>query len=465
MRPLPRRLTLVAALAPVVALGLPANSYGVPMRTGAVNHLPGDGLRTAPVTATASAVRLNNFRLIGHNNLGDFRDYADVWGHGDAAYVGTRCGERGNGGAGVKVLDISDPTRPRIVSTLPNPRYSRAEDVVVHHVETRFFKGELALVGIQQCFQALDEGHAAQYTGLQFFDVTHPARPVLLGAWKLPHTSRADEFPAIGCHEIDLVQRPGGRVLAGCARNLIDQAFNNSAGVHFVDASNPRNPQQVSQFSLPADPFSTGVGCFKATFDHSVRFVNGGRTAYLSYWDAGTVRLDLAEPARPRVVAKVKITPPDEDGDNHSMTLANGGKWLVINPEDFSPFDRPCKKFDGYGEAYVYDNTNPARPRYLGSFATPSTHSTRTDGAFTVHNTEVVQGRQFFSSWYSDGIVWWTMRDNGASYMKGQFVPPANQYGSPLVWGVYPDSRHDVILASDFTSGLWIVKPVGLGNF
>jgi hypothetical protein len=27
------------------------------------------------------------------------------------------------------------------------------------------------------------------------------------------------------------------------------------------------------------------------------------------------------------------------------------------------------------------------------------------------------------------------------------------------------DSRHDLILGSDINSGLWIVKPQGLGNF
>ncbi len=458
MRSVRRRLAVAAALAPVVALVLP----GLAPTAGAHGR-SGDDLRALRPPAAASAIKLDRFQLVGHNGLGDLHDYGDVWGHGDYAYVGTRCGDHGRGGAGVKVVSIADPSSPRVVSSLRNPTYSRAEDVVVHHVATGAFTGDLAAVGIQQCFDALDRGNRASYTGIEFFDVTRPVRPVFLAAWKLPRGPERN--PVIGCHEIDLVQQAGGRVLAGCARNFVDQAFGNSPGVHFVDVTDPRKPRQVSTFSLPVDPL-TGVGCFKAKFDHSVRFTGQGRTAYLSYWDAGTVRLDLDDPARPRRVATVKIAPPDEDGDNHSMTLANGGKWLVINPEDFSPSDGPsCARFDGYGEAHVYDNTHPARPRFLGSFATPNTHSTRTDGAFTVHNTEVVRDRQFFSSWYSDGVVWWTMADSGASYLRGQFVPPSTRFAPPLVWGVYPDARHDVILASDITSGLWIVRPVGLGRF
>jgi hypothetical protein len=147
------------------------------------------------------------------------------------------------------------------------------------------------------------------------------------------------------------------------------------------------------------------------------------------------------------------------------MTLANGGRWLVINPEDFSPSD--CGPgFDGYGEAYVYDNADTAKPTFLGTFSTPDSRSTRTDGEFTVHNTEVVLGKQFFSSWYSDGIVWWTMSDSGSSHQLGQFVPPASaRFGVPMVWGVYLDSAHDLVLASDMGNGLWIVRPKGLKNF
>ena len=165
------------------------------------------------------------------------------------------------------------------------------------------------------------------------------------------------------------------------------------------------------------------------------------------------------------IVSDTVIAPPDEDGDNHSMTPANGGSWLVINPEDFSPGD--CgSDFDGWGEAYVYDASDPTNPTFLGTFSTLNSRSDRTDGEYTVHNTEVALGRQFFSSWYSDGIVWWTMDDNGSSHQLGQFVPPASEtFGIPLVWGVYVDHVHNLILASDFGSGLWLVRPKGLKKF
>ena len=103
---------------------------------------------------------------------------------------------------------------------------------------------------------------------------------------------------------------------------------------------------------------------------------------------------------------------------------------------------------------------------FLGTFSTGDSRSTRTDGEFTDHNTEAAAHDQFFSSWYSDGIVWWTMTEHGVSTQRGQFVPPPNSDGSSSeVWGVYVDKVHNVILASDITNGLWIVKPNRLGTF
>jgi len=165
------------------------------------------------------------------------------------------------------------------------------------------------------------------------------------------------------------------------------------------------------------------------------------------------------------VVSQTKITPPDEDGDNHSMTLARGGRWPVINPEDFSPSDCPSEPgLDGWGEAYVCDNSDPAHPApgVPGTFSTPDCRSTRSDGSFTVHNTEVTGGASSSRRDTPTAWVWWTMNEQGVSHQLGQFVPPGSP---PLVWGVAIDSAHDLILASDITSGLWIVRPKGLANF
>jgi len=413
-------------------------------------------LLVAPASSWSQSSRpvLERFDLVGHIGFAGGVESADVWAHGSYAYVGSSCGGERRGGAGVRVVDISRPPRPRLVSRLANDVFTRAEDVVVRRVRTASFDGDLAVVGIQAC---LGSGHEREVrTGLRFFDVTRPAHPALLGSWLLPPGT-------FGCHEVDLIQRRDGQVLAGCARQMSDQRDAGTGaqvpgGVQLVDATDPARPETRAAWELPLNP-SGGVGCLPVQFAHSIRFVNGGLGAYVSYWDAGTVHLDLTNPAAPAVLGVTKLAPPDEDGDNHSLTLANRGRWLVINQEDFSPTACPDRQLGGWGNVWVYDTAGSL----VGQFSTRNSRSTRTDGNHTVHNTEVALERQFFSSWYSDGIVWWTMTDRGATRQLGHFVPPATGlFGVPLVWGVYVDHVHHLILASDMGTGLWLVRPRGL---
>src|SRR5262249_48378242 len=153
----------------------------------------------------------HGFQLVGYADL-KAGEYGDVAVQGSDAYLGTRCGPTGRGGQGVRVASIADASHPRLVSTLPAPPYSRAEDVAVGAVSTRFFKADLAAIGLQTCPAS---GHAAP-RGIRLFDVRNPAQPQLVSEWLLP-------AGAAGCHEVDLVQRADGRALVACARNLADQ--------------------------------------------------------------------------------------------------------------------------------------------------------------------------------------------------------------------------------------------------
>lgn len=406
-----------------------------------------------------------NFTVVGHTALGGGGFNADVWAHRGYAYVGVWSGPTCPA-TGVKVADVRRANNPRLVARLQNPAGTSAEDVVVRRVDSARFSGDLAVVGIQSCDQ--DE-HPNVFRGLQFFDVSDPRRPRELGRWWAGRQNH-------GCHEVDLVARADGRVLAGCA-NIFAEQTSGDDEVIVVDASNPRDPRAVGRFAIGADlgidPATTpqNVGCGKASFAHSVRFTNRGRSLYASYWDYGTIRFDVSARGTLQFVNRTDIAPPDEDADNHSMTLAKGGRVQVINPEDFSPVAcAPADAFDGWGEVHLATNDR-GRTQHLATFSTPNSRSSRTDGFYSVHNTEVVNGDQAFSSWYSDGVVWWSLANARQPRMRGQFVPPPTEDPQrvfppvPLVWGVYPDRASDLILASDINSGLWILRPAGLGRF
>ncbi len=100
------------------------------------------------------------------------------------------------------------------------------------------------------------------------------------------------------------------------------------------------------------DTLEIGFGCYSLSFAHSARFAQQGRRLYVSYWDAGTIELDISNPANPVFVNRTQLL-LDEDRDNHSMTEV-GGRWLIINPEDTSP--NVCGPISGgWGGASVFD--------------------------------------------------------------------------------------------------------------
>jgi hypothetical protein len=282
---------------------------------------------------------VQNFELVGHLELGGRASDADVFyfdhgaGVGQFAYVGTWvdiCTRRG-----VKIVDVSDPAHPKLVAVprlnLPHVSY---EDPVVVRVGTRV----VLAVGVQACGRG-------RRGGLGLFDVTNPAQPTVLKFFRTVGQ---------GVHELDVTTLVNGRVAA-----LLAVPFGEDTGgkdFNIVDISDPLNPQLVAGWGVRKDsalripnvtdpPSPTpevttccqGLGvAFADFFFHSARAADAGRTAYISYWDLGVLKLDLSDPAHPRPVGRT-VLPFDAEGETHSLTLYQSGgvRYILQNDEDF----------------------------------------------------------------------------------------------------------------------------------
>jgi hypothetical protein len=289
-------------------------------------------------SGSVSQLVAENFEVLGHVNLGGGAPNGDVffYDHGGTvgkfAYVGTW--SQPCSGTGVKVIDVNDPTNPKLVAYAGHGGGVSTEDVVVRRIGGRDILG----TGVQSC----KAGHVG---GLELVDVTDPRNPVTLSF--LP-------VPSGGVHELDMVVRPDGRALALLAVPFVEfdnVYFGADQGGDFriVDISDPGNPVEVSSWGIIADsslpivagndeissPFQ-GIGYFAAYFDHSVRAADDGRTAYVSYWDGGVLKFDISDPANPALLARTTY-PFDADGDGHSMAVyeAGGQRYILQNDEDF----------------------------------------------------------------------------------------------------------------------------------
>jgi hypothetical protein len=280
---------------------------------------------------SASGTVTDNFEVLGHDDLGDRDSNGDVWVHGNFAYVGTWA--EPCTGRGVKIIDVSDLHRPRMIGTLASRMGTSAEDVVVRRVASAGFSGDLLAVGIQRC--SPDRRFDRQQFGVELWNVTDPYHPRRLSS--LGVTNGAG-----GVHELDLFQR-GGKVYALLATPF-SEWFDPEPGGDFriVDVTDPRHPRQVGQWGagahgLAAGPFA-GQGSFGAAFAHSARLSTDGKRAYVSYWDLGVLTLDISDVTNPTLVSRTRYA-PDADGDAHSVTDYRGerGLFLLQNDEDFDP--------------------------------------------------------------------------------------------------------------------------------
>lgn len=294
--------------------------------------------RAAGDVDTPSPQILNNFEVVGHVALGGRASDADVFvfDHGSDvgqfAYVGTWADVCS--GRGVKIVDVSDPAAPERVAVADvGLRDVSYEDPAVIAVGAR----TVLAVGIQICGP---DGRG----GLGLIDVTDPADPAPLSFL---------ETASGGVHELDITTLTDGRPAA-----LIAVPFGELSGekdFQIVDISRPRRPEVVSGWGviedshLPVPSVSDpptempevttccqgiGVG-FTDFFFHSARAADDGRTAYVSHWDLGIIKLDITDPAAPVVVGRT-VYPFDAEGDGHSLTIyeSGGTRYILQNDED-----------------------------------------------------------------------------------------------------------------------------------
>lgn len=454
-------LTLVVAAAVSITTGMtaaaatpsPSESARALLKQRVVNALAKvDGLAGNTPAAGRHTRELGQLSLEQTN--------ADVWSHGDFAYVGTWGGPCS--GTGVKIVDVSDPAQPALVATAAAYPGTSAEDMEVLSVDTPQFAGDLLGVGIQQCG---DEG----FGGLDLWDVTDPTDPAHLGFYE-----------NFGVHELSLKERPDG-VFALLASPFSEPFtfffFPEPIGdFQLVDITDPSNPLLTDDWGALKDGgFPAGApfidppydcaeplcrGAFPAIFAHSTKPSGDGMTAYVAYWDLGAVVLDISDPTDITFIGRTEY-PLTSDGDTHSAVPNEDDSLLATTDEDFSPVDLPTKiPGDTWGFARLWDVSDPSDPVHLSNVTTPHSLTNKTNAFYSAHNPEFV-GSKLYVSWYSDGLRIFDVSDPTRPREIGFYrEKPSRGILSPrpipLDWGVHVEGGR--IYLSDMFFGLYIIE-------
>lgn len=237
------------------------------------------------------------FRQIGHHDLHGFGDGMQVMRAGDALYVG----HFGPSGMGTSVLDVSDPTQPRLVRQWRAP-----EGAHTHKVQTAH---GLLLTNVEAF-----RGGNPERTGMAVHDLADPFAPTEIGFW---------DSTGKGVHRI--VWEGGDLAYVSAT----PEGFSERIWV-VVDLSDPTAPVERARWWWPGMRDGE-VRDWPPDESRSVHhaLVEGNR-AYLGFWDSGMVVLDVADLDDIRVVSRLAW---DVGGNTHTAMPLPGRDLVAVTDE------------------------------------------------------------------------------------------------------------------------------------
>ncbi len=338
---------LVAAALPPAAFAAQEGQASAPIELVGKTDLGGAGLNGD--VAVAGKVAIVGAGIVAHTGWHTER------------YNPAPCFE-----ATAKVVDLSNPKRPKVAATIPLPPGVAAIDVDALEVETPEFFGTLAAIALDDAPSHQGPNTCApnsrnpQFTdrGVLYYDITKPDAPRLLGRY-LADQGPQDDVPenalpcgpppaggpikcATGLHSVSLVQREDGRVLSIAVEPVADLLVKPSGDVRLVDVTNPAEPRQLSAWPpLGERPSSSSTnGCSTFANGHSATFYDGGRRALVAFNDAGLFDLNVGTAGLPAMASQFAY-PGDgaEEGNAGyaSAALVDGVTIAALSEEGWFP--------------------------------------------------------------------------------------------------------------------------------
>jgi hypothetical protein len=405
-----------------------------------------NGSKNVRNLSEAAAVQIQKINGV-QNNM------ADVFAHKGFAYTGTHTANGGNGG--VRVFDLKDPSNPIEIAVFGNEIPNTwQEKVIVQSVNTPHFKGDLAVVSLQQTSRN-NSSRPNSIGGVLLYDVSDPYKPKRLGFYQLDRR-------VTGTHELFLTTQ-GNRVILLASNPYADYyTHGKEKDFQIIDVTDPTNPEKIWEFDpriLPEVPesfdgyyWTDPTNKVRPVFNHSVITDHNGQYAYVSMWDLGTVIFDIRNPENPVYLGRTEFS-STKKGAAHSAALARGGNILIETREVSNPVGEGYES--AYGYTRIFDISDKTKPELLSEFTTdltfdiPPTSAGRTTFAKTVHDPKV-QGNTLYLSYYSGGVLSVDITDPSKPVEIGRYTPEKGN-----VWGVFVDRNY--VLASDMGQGLKVL--------
>jgi choice-of-anchor B domain-containing protein len=352
--------------------------------------------------------------------------YAEVWGVGDYAYLGSD-----RSGRGIAIFNIADPANPQYITQYAG---TEMEDVEVYKIGTR-------TIG----FFGSDVSPPTSGTGVDIVDLSNPSAPTML--------SRVNGTDG-GHNKVHTLSVSGNHLYT------VDNNIGSYSAADFVkifDVSDPENPQFVNSL-----PVTTPTGDLIAS--HEV--VALGDRIYVaskgssSSTDGWVHIFDVSNPASPFLLKAF-----ESGARTHTVWPTDDGNTIIVAEE----------RLDGnvkiYDVSMINEANDPNTPVLLKTLngktgASDVNINNVPVDSYTPHHP-FVKGNLLFLSWYEAGLQVFNITDPANPVHVGAFDTRVGGYNSALGaehgdWGVYPMLGLDRVLLGDRDRGLIIVDATGV---
>ena len=383
---------------------------------------------------------------------------------------------------GTTILDVSDPMRPRIVSTimLPDP-YSHTHKVRV--------VGDLMLVNVEQ-----NDRHVLR-KGARIPEVmsrlaarlgrppgdAEIAEALGVRVSDLPRLAEATRrgYADGGFKVYDISDRTTPRLLAyqrthGCGVHRFDAddryAYVSTEMEGYVGnilviyaLRDPVRPTEVSRWWLPGQHVAGGETPtwpgLRNRLHHTLR---QGDQVWAAVWYAGFRVVDVSDIAHPRTIAGQDYHPPAPEPTHTAMRLPTPVKGrdlaLVVDEEHEHRRGQP------HAGLWVFDVTDLAAMRPLATFHVSERDSpwSRTGGRFGAHQfQEHMTGTRVHLAWFAGGLRIVDIADPEQPEEVGFFIPePVGDQPCPQTNDVDVDDR-ELIYIVDRQVGFDVLEYLG----
>jgi hypothetical protein len=369
-----------------------------------------DGSNTIP------SAECSNMAVIGHCDLAGAGDGMHVNVSDGVAYIG----HMGTSRIGTSIVDVTDPRSPRVIHQIERPPATHSHKVQL--------VGDVLVVNHERNPRERDA--ASWSAGLQVLDVSDPATPQVLGFL---------ETPGKGVHRMTYWSDP--YVLMSASRPGFSEQI-----LLIADISDRSNPAEVAHWWIPGMHHEAGerpnwdqdTSTYKA--HHAI--VRGER-AYMSWWDAGFVILDISDINAPRAISHVH--PGTPTSNTHTTLPVDGKDLLIVGEESTKDLCQELRR-----NVYVYDISDEASPQKIATFPTPTGDFCTRGGRFGPHNLHegrpgsLIDPDTAFLTYFNAGVRVYDLTDPSEPVERGYCIPEAPP-GQPAI------QMNDITVAADGT--------------